>query len=247
MDRSVYTAMAAIQREHWWYRGRRRVLADVIGRLGLPSQARLLEAGCGPGGNLEMLSRFGAVSAFEPDAEAVAAARAFGVAHVEQGSFPDTIPFDGGFDLAGAFDVVEHVDDDAAAVAALAAQVRPGGHVLLTVPAYAWLWSAHDERNHHRRRYTRPAIVKLLEGAGLVLRRATYFNSHLFPLVAAVRLGDALRGRGGASEEAVPAPWLNRSLETLFAAERFAVSRAGYPFGVSILAVGQRHAAAPLT
>ncbi|MCH9013739.1 MAG: class I SAM-dependent methyltransferase, partial [Proteobacteria bacterium] len=156
MDRQVYARMAELEDRHWWFAARRRILTEVLARLvALPAAPRLLEAGCGTGGNLAMLSRFGEVAAFEPDAEARRKAQEKSGFDVRDGRLPGDIPFEPGrFDLVAAFDVLEHVEDDLASLRALHAQLRPGGSALITVPAFEFLWSRHDERHHHWRRYT---------------------------------------------------------------------------------------------
>jgi SAM-dependent methyltransferase len=237
MDEAVYREMADVQSAHWWYRGRRHILATVIESLKLPAGAQILEAGCGPGGNLPMLARFGTVSAFEPHDGARDAANAKAVATVLSGTLPDGIPFPQPFDLVCAFDVVEHVEDDVSAVRALGAKLGAGGRLLLTVPAHPWLWSEHDVRNHHHRRYTRETLEKLIGDAGLRLEKLTAFNSHLFPLVAATRVIQNSLGLGAKAEEAMPSPAMNSMLEKIFAAEAPRVAGGGYGTGVSLLAV----------
>lgn len=237
MDEAVYREMADVQTAHWWYRGRRHILATVIESLKLPASARILEAGCGPGGNLPMLASFGTVSAFEPHDGARETATAKGVATVLPGTLPDGIPFPEAFDLVCAFDVVEHVEDDVSAVRAMGAKLAPGGRLLLTVPAHPWMWSEHDVRNHHHRRYTRDTLARVLQDAGLAIDKLTAFNAHLFPLVAGTRfLQNSLR-LGAKAEETIPSPAMNSLLERIFAAEAPRVARGGYPTGVSLLAV----------
>lgn len=237
MDEAVYREMADVQSMHWWYRGRRHILATVIESLKLPAAAQILEAGCGPGGNLPMLAKFGTVSAFEPHDGARDTATAKGVATVLSGTLPDGIPFPQAFDLVCAFDVVEHVEADVAAVKALGAKLAAGGRVLLTVPAHPWLWSEHDVRNHHHRRYTRETLAKLIADAGLRIDKLTAFNAHLFPLVAATRAIQNSLGLGAKAEEAIPSPAMNGLLEKIFAAEAGRVAGSGYGTGVSLLAV----------
>ena len=240
MERQVYDRMRELERTHWWFTARREILAAEIARLPLPAPARILEVGCGTGGNLELLSRFGEVQAIEPDPDSRAyAAQRSGVA-VHGGRLPDGLPDLGAFDLVAAFDVVEHVEDDAAAVAALAGRLKPGGFLVTTVPAYAWLWSDHDAQHHHKRRYARAAYRRLFEAAGLTVRRATYFNTVLFPPIAAVRGAKTLARLRGGDEEALPPAPVNRLLHTLFAAEAGLLRVADLPFGVSILLVAQR-------
>lgn len=243
MERAIYDRMRLLEQTHWWFTARREILAAEIARLPLPSRPRILEVGCGTGGNLELLSRVGAVTAIEPDAESRAYAAERSGVTVRGGLLPDGLPDLGEpFDLIAAFDVIEHVDDDAGAVAALAGLLKPGGLMITTVPAYGWLWSAHDAQHHHKRRYRRRAYRRLFEAAGLRVRRASYFNSVLFPPIAAVRLLGALLGRKGGDDEALPPAPLNRLLRWLFGRERAMLRAGDLPFGVSILLVAERPA-----
>ena len=241
MERHIYDRMRVLQQTHWWFTARREILAAEIARLPLPKPARILEVGCGPGGNLELLKAFGDVQAIEPDSESRAYAAERSGVTVEAGLLPDGLPDLGGpFDMVAAFDVVEHVDDDAGAVAALGRLLKPGGYLVTTVPAYAWLWSEHDAQHHHKRRYTLPRFRSLFDAAGLKVRRATHFNSVLFPPIAAVRLAkSAARIKGGDDEALPPAP-LNGLLRRLFGAEKAILRTTDIPFGVSILLIAER-------
>jgi len=241
MERQIYDRMRVLEQTHWWFTARRDILAAEIARLPLPKPARILEVGCGTGGNLELLKTFGEVRAIEPDAESRAYAAERSGVTVQGGLLPDGLPDLGGpFDLVAAFDVIEHVDDDAGAVAALAARLKPGGFLVTTVPAYAWLWSRHDAQHHHKRRYTRPAYRRLFDG--LKVRRATYFNSVLFPPIAAVRLARTAARIEGGDDEALPPPPLNGLLRRLFGAEKALLAATDLPFGVSILLIAERPA-----
>lgn len=238
MERDAYDRMAALQDRHWWFVARRRLVAAVLARLNLPAKARILEAGCGTGGNLSMLAAFGEVSAFEPDVGALAVAVQQGPYKVLQGSLPDAVPFAWrGFDLVVALDVLEHINDDQGALVNLKKYLAPGGRLLLTVPAYRWLWSAHDARHHHHRRYTRRELRDQLGQAGYRVARIGYFNTLLFPLIVVARLVQNLRGQAGMPDDTMPRPWLNRLLSAVFSAEALWMGRGGMPFGVSLLAV----------
>ncbi len=240
MDPSYYREMAAVEDRHWWFEGRRRILGAVLDRLAPGPEAEVLEVGCGTGGNLPMLARYGRLHACEPEAEARALAEARGLATVAAGGLPDDLPFgEKPFDLIALLDVLEHVAEDEASLAALHARLKPGGALLVTVPAYMFLWSAHDEVNHHVRRYTRGDLVRKLRAAGFRVRRATYFNTILFPVIAAVRLVGRVAGKGG-SDLGLPGDVANRLLTRIFASERHVVPRLSLPFGVSILAVAER-------
>ncbi len=242
MEPDVYARMAEIEEHHWWFVARRAILAEVLSRLvDLSPPARILEAGCGTGGNLAMLSRFGEVAAFEPDAEARRTARGKGSFDIREGHLPGGIPFEPGrFDLVVALDVLEHVDDDLASLRALHDQLRPGGSVLITVPAFDFLWSRHDERHHHKRRYVRAGLRRGASDAGLIPVEVSYFNSVLFPLIAGVRLGKKILRLEDTEDEAMPPAPINGILCRLFASERHLMGRVRAPFGVSLLMIARK-------
>lgn len=233
MHPDAYREMADTEGRHWWFAGRRAILGALIGRLGLPPAARILELGCGTGGNLEMLAAFGEVSAMEADAgaRALAAEKTGGRFEIRAGRCPDEIPFERArFDLVCLFDVLEHVDEDLATLRAVDALLAPGGRALITVPAYRWLWSAHDEFLHHKRRYTAPELRAKARAAGLEVALLSYFNTLLFPLAVASRVL-------GVEGRSVPAAPVNGALRALFSAERLLVGRLALPYGVSLVTV----------
>ena len=180
-------------------------------------------------------------SSTEPDAASRDyAARETGVP-VLDGLLPDGLPaFPEPFDLVAAFDVIEHVDDDAGAVAALRDLTRPGGFLVTTVPACPWMWGRHDEQHHHKRRYTLPAYRALLERAGLKVRKATHFNTLLLPPIAAVRLARGLVGARDGDDEALPPAPVNAVFKLVFGAEAGLLRWIDLPFGVSILLIAER-------
>jgi len=240
MDRATYDRMRVLQDQHWWFEGRRRILSGLIGALDLPKPAQILEVGCGPGGNLAMLKRFGEVTALEPDdASRAYAAERTGV-RVEGGFLPDGLPFPpASFDLVCAFDVIEHVDEDAASVAALARLLKPGGYLATTVPGQPWMWSRHDELHHHKRRYRLGPYRAMFEAAGLKVLTASHFNTLLFAPIAAIRALKIFTGSTAADDDAMPAPPINRLLTGLFAAEGPWLRHAALPIGVSIVLIAR--------
>ncbi|MCG8358503.1 MAG: class I SAM-dependent methyltransferase [Kiloniellales bacterium] len=242
MERQVYERMAAIEDRHWWFVARRRILDEVLSRLvTLPDKPRILEAGCGTGGNLGLLGRHGRVSAFEPDETARRLAAAKGEHEILGGSLPDGIPYPArSFDLVAALDILEHVEDDRGSLHRLYERLRPGGWLMLTVPAFPFLWSRHDELHHHRRRYRRQELLDKLQEANFEAAYVTHFNVLLFPLIAAVRLVNGLLGARGSDDERVPAAPINALLTALFAGERHWIGRLSCFFGVSLLVLARR-------
>jgi SAM-dependent methyltransferase len=238
MDRAVVSRMAAQEELHWWFAARREIIRTVIVRLvQLPDRPRILEAGCGTGGNLEMLAGFGQVRAFELDSEARRIAAAKSGLAVAEGALPDAIPFDAErFDMIGLFDVLEHVEDDGAALSELRDRLAPGGKMVLTVPAFPWLWSRHDVRHHHFRRYTRRDLARVAEHAGLRVEHSFYFNTLLFPAAVVQRAVKSIFGVDHA-DDTLPPPALNSALRWVFAAERHLVGRLAPPVGLTLCAV----------
>ncbi|MGB3641310.1 MAG: class I SAM-dependent methyltransferase, partial [Rivularia sp. (in: cyanobacteria)] len=244
MEKDFYLQYASVEDKHWWFIARRQILEKVIRKLNLPTNPQILEAGCGTGGNLQMLSRYGQVSAMELDEIACQLANQRQVTHVKPGSLPDNIPFTSYYDLILILDVIEHLDDDLSALEALYYKLKPGGYLLVTVPAYKFLWSEHDEINHHKRRYRLKALKKVVKKAGYEVDYGSYFNTFLFPLVAIVRGLAKLKPKQNnnqiSSDLVVPSKSVNQILKWLFASERYLIDKFTLPFGVSVLLLARK-------
>jgi len=238
MEANVFREMAAVQGNHWWFVARGRILATVINRLSLSPESKILEIGCGTGGNLAMLSRFGQLSAMEYDEHAREIAEALDICKIEAGGLPEPVPFDNGqFDLVCLLDVLEHIENDDDALVRIGQLLGPTGRLLITVPAYSWLWSAHDEAHHHHRRYTAQLLRDKAQQANLVVDKLCYFNTFLFPLIALVRLIGKVSKKTGGSDAAIPSPLINYLLKAIFSLERYVITRVRLPFGTSVMAV----------
>ena len=225
----------------WWFRARRRIVAAVIGRLNLHTPLKIADLGCGTGGNLPMLTNFGAVVGVEANHAAAEFARGRTGAHIALARAEATnMPTDA-FELVTMLDVLEHLDDERLALREVRRILKPGGHFVFTVPAFPFLWSHHDEMLHHRRRYRRQQLRRLLQEADFQIAWISYYNAWLFPIVACIRLIRRILNRDGGGADlgaSLPSP-INRCLEALFASERHLLGRLNLPFGVSLIGVAR--------
>jgi SAM-dependent methyltransferase len=189
-----------------------------------------------------MLKKFGKVEASEVDASARALASKRLRREVKEAKLPDLTMFErNGYDLIALLDVLEHVPDDVAALRAIHMRLKPGGALLLTVPANSWMWSAHDAAHHHFRRYSKRRLKQLFLMSGLEVQLLSHFNTLLFPQIALALVVGKLTGRDSAVDR-LPAGPVNWLLEKVFGLERVLVGRLAMPFGVSLVAVVRRPA-----
>jgi len=251
MDPSLYHAFYEIEDRHWWFVGRRAIVASLLaaalppnnaGKDDRHSERRILDVGCGTGGMLPVLSRFGRVTGIDSEPLALEYCRKRGITDVHlQESFTAAEAFD----VVTLFDVLEHVPDEAGFLEHVLKFLKPGGLFMVTVPAFQFLWSRHDDLNRHQRRYTRGRLLQVLEKAGLSIERASYFNMFLFPAAALVRLAG---GRGKETTDGGPDDVLkqlriggsNGFLAGVFGSERHLLRHVGLPFGVSLYAIGRK-------
>lgn len=248
MDRVAYETFAKLEHTHFWFVSRRRIFFDLLDRaLGTDVQGRrVLEIGCGAGGMLGPLHRYGQVAGLDIDHEYVAYCKSRGFANVLCGSGYD-LPFaDATFDLVCLFDTLEHIPDQQRALGEVRRVLRKGGSVFVSVPAYQWLWSQNDRTAHHCRRYTVGRLRAVLEEAGFRPQKTSYFNTFLLPLIVPSVLWQKLMDRFGRlppgynnMDVRVP-PWLNRLFTAVMSAERHLLPWMSFPFGHSAIALGAR-------
>jgi SAM-dependent methyltransferase len=245
LQQSVYDKLAAVEDRHWWWRARREIISAAIGRYAPPAPAEglsLVEVGCGSGGNLPMLAKFGSVLGAESEPTAVEyLRRKHGTEFdVLQHRVPEPLP--GRYHVLGMFDVLEHIPDDAGTMRWVAEHLAPGGIVVLTVPAFMFLWTEQDEAAHHQRRYRHDDLVKVIPDS-LAVEHASYFNSLLFPPILAVRAAMRMtrrRNRPPKDHLGIPPAPLNWLFYRMLSAERHFVPRQRWRFGVSLLLVARR-------
>lgn len=246
MDSSAYAAEAEAEATHWWFAGRRKLFAREITDEGLAKASRVLDIGTSTGTNLRMLAELGFrnVQGLDLSPAAISYCAEKGLGEVALGDVCN-IPFeDGTFDLVLATDIIEHVDDDAKALSEMRRVLKPGGKVIITVPAFGFMKGLQDRVAQHKRRYVRSQLLERAANAGLNVSRSYYFNYLLFlPTFVARRLIDLFRIKAR-SENDFNTTFLNRILERIFVFDVMSARRITPPFGVSIFVIAERPAAA---
>jgi len=242
MKEHTYPIMFRVEQAHWWYTGRRKILAgfvEEICRQVTDRRPRILDVGCGTGANLLMLSEYGEAEGVDISEDALAFCRERGLDKVRLGA-GEHLPYDDGtFDLVTAFDVVEHMDDDLAGLREMRRVLRPGGRVLLFVPTFMFLWGLQDDVSNHRRRYRLPQLRRVLEQAGFEIERMSYANITFFLPILAMRQLMRLTGVKAESENDINVTALNGVLGSVLGAESWLLKFMNLPFGVSGLCVAR--------
>ena len=241
MNRSAYDEMNEVERDHWWYVGRREILSKVISNLQLKKDSNILEIGCGTGGNLCMLSSYGNLTAVDMSSDAVEMAKIKNIKNTDfyVGRLPNEMPnFNKKYDLICMLDVLEHIEKHQEAMEKIETYLKDDGKIILTVPAYRWLYGKHDEHLHHKRRYYKNELVDLIIGAGYKVKRVTYFNTLLFPIALIVRIYEKYIQRGDKINKVMKINQLtNEILKNIFVSEWNAIKKFNLPFGLSLLCV----------
>ena len=244
MDRIAYESFAKLEDTHFWFVSRRRIFFDLLDRLlSRRSDRKILEIGCGAGGLMGPMERYGQVHGLDIDFEYLRFCKNRGFNRLICGSGYE-LPFaDASFDLVTLFDTMEHIPDDVRALQEARRVLRPGGLVFVSVPAYQWLWSQNDRIAHHHRRYTMRGLRRTMRTAGLEPQRLTYFNSLLLPLIIPAVLWQKLLERRGKLPEdfnntsvklAGPVNWL---FTQIMSSERWLLRALRLPFGHSLIGV----------
>ena len=242
MMQHVYTSFYELEETHWWYVGRRQIIAsfvkDICAQI-TDRRPRILDVGCGTGANLKMLSQFGDAQGVDVSQDAIDFCRERGLTNVKLGA-AEELPYESGnFDLVTALDVVEHLDDDVGGLREMRRVLRPGGHALIFVPTFMWLWGVQDVVSHHRRRYTLPELRRAMEKAGFEVERTTYANITFLPPVFLIRLLMRITGMKTDTEARINIPVFNPLLARLLGAEATFLRFMNFPVGVSGLCVAR--------
>lgn len=247
METELFERFFAVEDRHWWFVGRRRIVLDQVARYvrpgagcrsGRPShEPRILDVGCGTGGVLAHLGGLGRACGIDPSPEAAGYCRERGLPVALASGME--LPFgDRAFDAVLALDVIEHVEDDVALLREARRVLRPGGVAVLTVPALPWLWSSHDDVNHHFRRYMRGTLEQAVCAAGMKPLKTSYYNALLLPLAVTRKVLHRMNGTGD-HLETLPAP-VNTVLRGILSAERSVIRRWDIPLGASLVCTVRR-------
>jgi SAM-dependent methyltransferase len=238
MDESYAKAYADLARHHWWWRVRDAlVVEEVYRRVGEGDRPRLLDIGCGDGRLFDKFTGFGGLVGLEPDAAARGAGSPYG--EILPVAFGEPMPPIGTFDVALLLDVLEHFDDVDDALRLVKSLLQPSGFLLITVPALPWLWTSHDDINHHRQRFTKSTLIAACESAGFRIRTVRFFFHALVLPKLLVRGWEAVRVPTNPLP-GIPTPALNRALKWGFTAETRMLARvASWLPGSSLLVVAE--------
>ena len=243
MQSHHYPLVYEVEEKHWWYVGRRRIIACLVERICATlnnSSPSILDVGCGTGANLKMLAAYGQADGVDISPQAVEFCRERGLDSVKLGAI-EQLPYENNsFELITALDVIEHLDDDVAGLREIRRVLRPDGRVLLFVPAFMFLWGVQDDVSHHRRRYTLPRLLSAVEDAGFAVEWSSYANISFFLPVLLVRSVMRWLGLRAATEYGINISPMNGPFSRLFAAERFVFERGRLPFGVSAVCIARR-------
>lgn len=245
MDAEIYPLTYRLEQDYWWYRGRRAVIlgqtAALLAPVAIRGRPRILDFGCGTGINLLHLAGLGDAFGMDASPQAIDFCRRRGLRQVAwsdpQRPPGEENPFGGPFDLLTLLDVLEHLPDDRQALRGLTSLLKPGGLLLVTVPAYRFLWSGEDVVSHHLRRYRGRELALVIRQAGFEIIKQRYFNFFLFPGQVATTLWgrwfvpDFMRR----STLKPLAPGVNQVLTKLFSAEAGLLGRIPFPWGGSLL------------
>ncbi len=239
MEEHVYPHMYRVEKEHWWFVARLKILLRFLSvRLHASSQTRILDVGCGTGAILEEFSRRYEAFGIDSSPQAVEFCRRRGLSNVSTGLLAD-FPSDRRFDLITMLDVVEHVDDDTGLLREARRRLTAAGHILIAVPAFPWLWSRHDDVLQHKRRYTRTSLGRVVTAAGFTIERMTYFNTLLFPLAVFRRFMAKVFNLPEMGDLEIPSRFTNSVLRRVFELEAGMLPSVSFPFGLSVLCLAR--------
>lgn len=239
MEKSEYARLAEYEQSYWWHQGRLEIIQTYMRRASRNrSSPAILNVGCGTGGTIKMLEKFGTVDNVDTSDDAIGFARKLGYRNITKVD-DISLPFkDAAYDIVGAFDVLEHIEDHKGALSEWKRVLKDDGAIVITVPAYQWLWSGHDVTMHHCRRYTMKSLTALVAEANLRPEWKSYAIGFSLPLVAGFRLAGKFLDRGDSDASFVPVPRaINKLFTALLKAEAKLHDTVSLPAGSSLITI----------
>jgi len=246
MNISEYAEMYKLESFYWWFVARRRLLESLVKEISAKFEhPRILDVGCGTGINFSVLEKYGDTFSSDASEEALGFCKGRGIDGLVRSNV-ESLPFEASsFEVVTALDMLEHIDDDLAALDELLRVTKEGGVLVITVPAYGFLWSEHDEALHHRRRYAASELRNKLANAGFTVERITYYITFLFFPILFMRFVQSLSKKSihAKTSHVILPGWLNSFLIAILGFERMLLRWINFPFGVSIVCLARKSVA----
>lgn len=240
MEEHIYPLFYKIEKEHWWFTARQKIILEYIKKhVNISKETTLLDVGCGTGAIIEMLSNHFNTYGLDSSPQAIEFCRKRGLTNLFQGNL-ESFNKDRKFDIITILDVIEHIDDDVKLLRQSNELLKENGSVVVTVPAFQFLWSYHDIVTHHKRRYTKNQLIKVVKSAGFQIKHITYFNSLLFPIAVLKRMASKIIGFKDTSDLNIPPQLINKLLKLIFQSEAEIINRISLPLGLSLLCLGEK-------
>ncbi len=238
MEKYLYPHFYEIENEHWWFAARQKILFNFVEKIfNFPNHANMLDVGCGTGAILDMFSKKFNCFGQDTSSDAIEFCKKRNLKNVYLGTLNEIELERNTFDLITAFDVLEHIEDEISVLKEMKNLLKDDGRILVTVPAFQFLWGIHDEVTHHKRRYIKPSLKNVIEKSGLKVERISYFNFFLFPIAVLKRFTAKLFNSNSANDLEIPTPILNSILKNIFETEKNILPKINFPFGLSLIAV----------
>ena len=241
MEEQLYRKFFEVETTHWWFTARQKIVSDVIEHtVSLSPGAKVLDIGCGTGAILAMFQKKFDAYGTDTSPLAIEFCHQRGLANAFCCTL-DTFPQQElRFDFITMLDVIEHIDNDIGVLREAYGFTKQGGHILVTVPAYQFLWSRHDDLNHHKRRYRKSQLKSALETSGFTVEKLSYYNSLLFPTALVSRVAERFIKPKTDTTLDLPPRFINSILESIFGFERFLLRKIPFPFGLSLIALAKK-------
>lgn len=242
MDLKTYEIVSKAEKHHWWFNGRRLIISNIIEKYKSNENEKILDVGCGTGGNLTFLKQFGNVTSLEMSEEAISYFRLTNPHEtVYQGYLPNSFPKElkkEKFTFITMFDVLEHIEEESESLQVIKNKLAKDGVLLCTVPAYQCLWSKSDEKLWHKRRYTKKQLCSVLEENGFKIEYSTYFNTFLFPIAAIVRILSKYNNNYNQDDE-LKISIVNPILKWIFQLESILIPKLSLSYGLTVCVVAK--------